>query len=255
MRRVSSIALNTFRESVREKLLFVALIFGGILTLSTYLLSPLAVGAKQKIVTDVSLASISILGVLAAIFVGSTLVRKEVDKKAVFMVLTRPVSRLQYLIGKFIGVVMAISLLVLVMTGFMVLMMLIGKAEFKPALFVAVYLSALEITVMCSVVIFFSTFTTPVLTLLFSMCIFVAGSLSGDLLAFAQKFGGAFTRIMARAFHYILPNLGIFNLRHEAVHDLPFFGSDVALATLYALVYCGVVLYFAYLIFRRREFI
>jgi ABC-type transport system involved in multi-copper enzyme maturation permease subunit len=255
MRKISGIAVNTFRESIREKLLYIALLFGGILMVSTYILSPLAIGAQQKIVMDIGLATISILGVLTAVLVGSTLVHKEVDKKAVFLVLTRPVSRSQYLIGKFFGVVLAITLMVAVMTVFMVLAVTLGGGGLRPAVFAALYLSLLEMMVMCAVVVFFSTFTTPVLTSFFSLCFFVAGSLSNDLREFAQKLGGAFMKYVMEIFYYLLPNLKVFNLRHEAVHNLHFRGNDLILATVYAAVYCGVVLYFAYLVFRRREFV
>lgn len=254
MGKVYSIALNTFRESIRQRLLFVALTFGGIFLASTYVLSPLAVGAKEKIMTDVGLAAISILGVLTAILVGSTLVHKEVEKRAVFMVLTRPVPRHLYLIGKFAGVVAAIVLMIAVMMGLMAATVTLGRGFLRPAVFAAVYLSVLEVTVMCAVVIFFSTFTTPILTSFFALCLFAAGSLSNDLRIFAEKFGGTFMKIAMSAFYYILPNLKVFNLRHEAVHDLPFETADLFMATLYAAVYCSVFLFFAHLVFKKREF-
>jgi len=254
MKKISSIACNTFRESIRERLLYIALIFSGILMASSYILSPLAVGARQKIVVDVGLAAISILGVLTAVLVGSTLVHKEIDKRAIFMVLTRPVSRSQYLIGKYSGVVLAIALVIAIMTGVLVCTVIVGRGELRPAIFAAVYLSLLEMAIICAVVIFFSTFTTPVLTSFFTLCFFVAGSLSNDLRAFAQKFGGPIMKYVMEAFYYLLPNLRVFNLRHEAVHGLHFRATDLVLATLYAFIYCGVVLYFAYLVFKRREF-
>ncbi len=253
--RIAVIALNTFRESIREKLLYIVLIYAGILLLCTFVLSPLSVGAaKGKIITDVGLAGISLLGVLTVIVVGSSLVHKEIEKKAVFMVVTRPVSRQEYLVGKFAGVVMALGLLMLVMAAVMTAMILWGNGRVNIPVLSAVYLSMLEMAVISAVVIFFSTFTTPVLTSFFAVCIFVAGSLSGDLRAFASKFGGPAVRHLTEFLYYVLPNIKVFNLRNEAVHDLRFNGGDIALATLYAAVYCGVVLYFAYLVFRRREF-
>lgn len=255
MKRISSIAVNTFRESVREKLLFIVLIYAGILLLSAFVLSPLSVGAaKGKIITDVGLAGISILGVLTAVVVGSTLVHKETEKKAIYMVLTRPVSRQEYLIGKFAGIVMAIGLLMALMASVMAVMVLVGRGEVDMPLLSAAYLSVLEMAVVSSVVLFFSTFTTPLLTSFFSLCVFIAGSLSGDLRAFARRFGGAAVKYIMEAFYYLLPNMKVFNLRHEAVHELRYNASDIVMATLYAVVYCGVILYFSYLVFRRREF-
>lgn len=254
MAKVYSIALNTFRESIRQKLLYVSLVFGGIFIASTYVLSPLAVGAKGKIMMDVGLAAISLLGVLTAILIGSTLVHKEVEKRAVFMVLTRPVPRYQYLLGKFTGIVTSIVLMIAIMTALMVVIVMPGHGFLRPAVFAAIYLSALEVAVICAVVIFFSTFTTPILTSFFTLCLFAAGSLSNDLRIFAEKFGGSFMRITMETLYYILPNLKVFNLRHEAVHDLPFHTSDLLTATLYAVVYCAVFLFFAHLAFRKREF-
>jgi Cu-processing system permease protein len=254
MERIRSIALNTYRESIREKLLVIAIFFGGILMASSYMLSPLAVGARNKILLDVGLASIPLLGVLTAVMIGGTLLHKEIERRAVYMVLARPVSRLEYLLGKFWGILAAISSVVAVMTGVMVVTFLLGRVGLRPIIFAAVYLSLLEVAVICSVVVLFSTFTTPILTSFFSLCIFVAGSLSGDLRAFAERFGGEAVKRIVEVFFVALPNLKVFNLRHEAVHDLDYAGTDLGLATIYAVVYCGAALYIAYLIFRRREF-
>ena len=254
MERIRSIALNTFRESIREKLLVIAIFFGGLLMLSSYILSPLAVGARNKILLDVGLAAIPLLGVLTAVMIGGTLLHKEIDRRAVYMVLARPVSRLEYLLGKFTGVLAAIFSVVAVMTAVMVATLLLGRVGLSPVTFAALYLSLLEMAVICSVVVLFSTFTTPILTSFFSLCIFVAGSLSGDLRAFAEKFGGAAMKWIMEVLFIALPNLKVFNLRHEAVHGLGYAWTDLGLATLYAVVYCGAVLYVAYLIFRRREF-
>lgn len=254
MNKIAGVALNTFRESVREKVLVVALLFGVILMGSSVLLSPLAVGARQKIVMDVGLAAISIIGVLMAIFLGSTLVHKEVEKKAIYLVLTRPLSRSLFLAGKLAGIVLAIALVFVVMTAVMLGTVVLGRGFVTPAVFASVYLSFLETTVVCSIVLLFSTFTTPMLTSFFAICVFVAGSLSGDLKIFASKFGGEGMKLATGLFYYLLPNLKVFNLRHEAVHNLHFKTGDVLRATMYAAVYCAVILFFACTVFRRREF-
>jgi Cu-processing system permease protein len=254
MNTIASVALNTFRESVREKILVVALLFGAVLMGSSVFLSPLAVGAKQKIVMDVALASISIIGVLVAIFFGSTLVHKEMDKKAIYLVITRPVSRPAYLIGKLAGIMAAVAIIFIVMLVVMIGTIALGRGDLRPAVFAAVYLSLLETAIICSVVMLFSTFTTPMLTSFFTLCIFAAGSMSNDIRVFASKFGGAGLKAAADLCYVALPNLKVFDLRHEAVHALPFSAADVLLATLYAAVYSGVVIYFACLIFKRREF-
>ncbi len=255
MRKIWSVALNTYRESVREKLLYLVIIYALALIVSVFILSPLSVGAeKGKIVTDVGLAGISILGILTAIIVGSNLVHKEVDKKAVLMVLTRPVSRAGYLIGKFAGVTLSLLSLVSIMTVVLVVMMLVGGAPLTPAVFMAIGLSIIEIGLIISVMIFFSTFTSPLLTSFFTICIFVTGSLSGDLRLFAQKFGGKMMNYVMDVLYFTLPNLKVFNLRHEAVHGLRYSSVEILLPAAYGIVYTAAMLYFAWLVFRRREF-
>jgi ABC-type transport system involved in multi-copper enzyme maturation permease subunit len=255
MNKISGVALNTFRESIREKLLYLVILYAGILLLSTYILSPLSIGAaKGKIVTDVGLAGISLLGVMTAIVVGSTMVHKEVDKKAVLMILTRPVSRPEYLLGKFAGMLLSVGALVGTMTAVLLVMMLLGGASITSAVFSAVYLAMVEIAVMCAIVIFFSTFTSPLLTTFFAICVFIAGNLGGDLRVFARKFGGPIMRYVMEIFYHILPNLKVFNLRHEAVHDLRFTAAEILYPTAYAAVYIAAMIYFSYLVFRRRDF-
>jgi ABC-type transport system involved in multi-copper enzyme maturation permease subunit len=255
VRKIYSVALNTFRESVREKLFYLVIIYAMALVVSVFILSPLSVGAaKGKIVTDVGLAGISILGILTAIIVGSNLVHKEMDRKAILMVLTRPVSRTEYLIGKFAGVALSLLVLIGIMTAVLVVMMLLGGAELTPAVFFAVGLSLIEIGLIVAVMIFFSTFTTPLLTSFFTICIFVAGTLSGDLRLFAQKFGGRAMNYVMDVLYFTLPNLKVFNLRHEAVHGLRYSTSEILLPAAYGIVYTAAMLYFAWLVFRRREF-
>lgn len=255
MSGIYTIALNTFRESIRGKLLYVVLVFGGILIISTYLLSPLSVGsAREKIITDVGLAFISFIGVMTVVVVGSTLVHKEIDKNAVYMVLIRPVSRLEYVVGKFFGIMTAVVIIAVVMGFLTAFSVLLGGGKVTGQLVAAVYFSLLEMGVMCSIVLFFSTFTTPILTFFFAACVFAAGSLSGDLRLFAEKMGSAGGRMLMDGLYYILPNLSIFNYRHEAVHNLPLSLSEVILSSVYSLIYTGVLLFLAYLVFRRREF-
>jgi ABC-type transport system involved in multi-copper enzyme maturation permease subunit len=256
MARIVNIALNTFRESIRGKLLYIVLVFGAVLIISTYILSPLSVGAaKDKIITDVGLAFISFFGVMTAVVTGSTLVHKEIDKRAVYMVLTRPVSRLEYLVGKFSGIMAVLVLMVAIMSVLMGIVVVLGGGSVTGGILAAIFLSLLEMAVICSIVLFFSTFTTPVMSFFFTVCFFVAGSLSGDLRVFAQKFGSGTMKFIMDVFYYILPNLRLFNLRNEAVHQVAFQYSDILLTTVYAAVYCAVIIYFSYLVFRKREFV
>lgn len=254
MQKTSVVAKITFKELIRKRILLLAIIFGLLLVGSSLFLSPLAVGARQKIVLDVGLASISIIGVIATVLLGGALLHEEIDRKAIYVVLSKPISRSSFVAGKLIGLVSAVSLVFAAMAAVLVVMTYAGGAYPGAAIFASIYLSFLEMAVIASLVIFFSTFTTPMLTAFFALGFFAAGSLSNDLLAFARTFGGTGTKIATWFFYYLLPNLKVFNLRHEAVHNLPFKASDLALATCYAVVYIAATLYLACLLFRRREF-
>lgn len=255
MNRIVHVARNTFRESIREKLLYLVCVYGLMLLVSVCILSPLSVGvARGKIVTDVGLAGISLFGILTAVVVGSTLVRKEIDKKAIFMVLTRPVSRAEYLLGKFGGIMLSLLLLVGIMTVLLVAFVLVSGGALRGVVFAAVLLSLVEIALICSVVIFFSTFATPVLTSFFTLGVFVAGYLGSDLRAFAQRFGGEAMKRIMDGLYIALPNLAVFNLRSEAVHDLHFSAGEIVYPLLYGAAYTAALLYFAYLVLLRREF-
>lgn len=256
MERIANIAFNTFRELIRGKLLYIVLFFGVILIISTYILSPLSVGAaKDKIITDVALAFISLFGIFTAVVSGSTLLHKEVDKRAVYMIFTRPVTRLEYLIGKFSGIMAALTMMVMIMAAVTVAVVVLSGGSITAGILAAIFLSLLEMAVITSIVILFSTFTSPILTFFFTLCIFVAGSLSGDLRVFAEKFGSQAMKFIVDAFYYILPNLNLFNLRHEAVHGMNFQYSDIMITVGYAIVYCSVIIYFSCFIFRKREFV
>jgi len=255
MRAIAAIARSTFRETIREKLLYLVAAYGILLAVSTWILSPLSVGAaRDKIVVDVGLAGISLFGVFTAIMIGGALVHKEIDKKAVYMVLTRPVSRGEYLVGKFAGIMAAIGSLVGLMAVLLVLIMLAGRVAVTRVVFAAIALSLVEIAVISAIVVFFSTFTTPILTSFFTIGVFVAGSLGSDLRAFAQKFGGAVMQRVMDVLYFTLPNLSVFNLRHEAVHGLRLTAGEFLVSLIYGSVYAAAMLYFAWLVFRRREF-
>lgn len=254
MKAIVHVARSTFRETIREKLLWLVAAYGLLLVVSTWILSPLSVGAaKDKIVVDVGLAGISLFGVITSIMIGGALLHKEIDKRAVYMILTRPVTRGEYLLGKFSGIMAAIGSLVGLMAVLLVLVMIAGRVAVTRVVVAAVALSLVEIAVITAIVVFFSTFTTPILTSFFTIGVFAAGSLGADLRAFAQKFGGEAMRRVMDALYFTLPNLAVFNLRHEAVHGLRLTASEFFLSLLYGAVYAGAMLYFAWLVFRRRE--
>jgi ABC-type transport system involved in multi-copper enzyme maturation permease subunit len=249
-----TLARNTFREAIRDKIYVLVVAFGLLMVLSTIVISPLTVGAQKKIVADVGLASISIFALLVVLFLGSGMVHKEIDKRTIMAILSKPITHLDYLLGKFLGLLATLVVLMAAMTALFVLACLLTKTPFKPAFLVAILLSVCEMIVVVSVLILFSSFTTPVLTSLFTLATFLAGHTVQDLERFAIVTESHAVERVMKGVKIVLPNLDLFNVRNAAVHGLPIATEHVLWAILYALLYGGVMLAISDVLFRRREF-
>ena len=249
-----AIARNTFREAVRDRVFALVGVFGLLLVSSSIVLSPLSVGAHQKLVADIGLASISIFAVLVVLFVGSGLVSKEVDKRTIMTILSKPVSRFEYLFGKYLGLLGTIGVMIAAMTALFAVALLATGSRFETAYLLSLGLTLVEMLVVTSIVIFFSSFTSPVLTSVFTLGTFLAGRMLGDLERFAIVIGSPGVETTMDVLQFILPNLDLFDVRNAAVHGLPIEPAHVSWAVLYGLLYSTVLLILADRLFRRREF-
>ncbi len=248
------LATTTFREAVRDRVFGLVAAFGLLLVLSTVIISPLTVGARGKIVTDIGLASISLFSLLMVLFVGSGMVHKEIDRRTIMTILSKPISRLDYLLGKYLGLWATLFVMMAAMTLIFACACALTEAEWKPTYLVALGMALCEMTVVTAVVVFFSSFTTPVLTSLFTLATFIVGHAIGDLERFAMVTGSAGMERAADISRFVLPNLDLFNVRNAVVHDLPVHSEHVVWAVVYALLYSAVLLAISDLLFRRREF-
>lgn len=250
---IFTLALYTVRGYLKERILLVVLLFAFLLMAASYVLSPLAVGAQQKIVVDIGLAAISIFGVMIIVLIGAGSFHQDKERGILKALLVKPITRADYIIGKYSGtavtVVMVMVLMAAVYLGFMAL----SGAEFSENIFWALYLSFLEAAVLTSVLTLFASFSSPVLSSFFTICVAVSGHLSKDLLEFTERFGGAGVNAVAKAAFYALPNLGLFNVRQEAVHGLPLQDGFIGSVTIYAAFYTAMLLFISTLLFRRRE--
>jgi ABC-type transport system involved in multi-copper enzyme maturation permease subunit len=252
--KVIAIAQNTFREALRDKALYVLVVFSVVLVGSTRVISPLALGEGVKITKDVGLSAISFFGMLAIIVMGAGLVHKEIDRKTIFMILSKPVSRPQFILGKFLGMADALMAMVIVMLLALQLTLLTTKAGLDVLVLKAGLLTFVELLVMTSIAILFSSFSTTALSAAFTFIIYFVGHFSSDLLTFASKLPSAFARETCHFLYYVLPDLEVFNVRGMAVH-----GSDISVermisATAYGLFYALCALTLSVVIFSRRDF-
>jgi len=248
--RIWTMAYWTAVEMLRERVLYVVLLFVVLLVASSSILTPLAPGAQRKVVIDFGLAAIDILSVLVILLSGATLIRRDIDRRCLDVLLARPLSRLEYLFGKCLGVVITLAILMTVMTGIFALTLQTSGFGWEWSYLQAILASVLQTLVVASLAVLFSTFTSPTLAALFTLALFVAGHLTESILKMAA--GSASAAALERL-TWLVPALGLFNLRGDVVY-----GVDVPLQRLlviaaYAGLYAVTALYASALVFRRRD--
>ncbi|HEY3175600.1 MAG TPA: ABC transporter permease [Candidatus Polarisedimenticolia bacterium] len=252
--RTLAIAANTFREAIRDRILYLLLAFAILMIVSSRILSYLTVGAEEKIVKDIGLAAISLFGVATAIFVGVGLVFKEIEKRTVYTLVSKPIRRSQFILGKYLGLVMVLAVNVAVMTTVFYLL-LAFKGWMDIALTSAIVLIFVELMLVTAFAILFSSFSTPILSSLFTVTVYVIGHLSWGLLLLADRIEGGAGRALCRLLYRGLPNLEALNVKGMVVHGLEVPPAQVLFASVYGLSYTLIVLALAVLVFRRRDFL
>ncbi|HEY3216974.1 MAG TPA: ABC transporter permease [Candidatus Eisenbacteria bacterium] len=248
------IAHNTFREATRDRVLLGVVVAGLVMLGLTQILTPLALGEGPRLTVDLGLSGISMLGLLVVVMVGTSLVGKEIERRTIYNLLSRPIARPVYLIGKWIGLSGALWVMVGTLTVALWLLLCgSGLAPYGPAVLEAAFLAGLELTVVTAVAVLFSALSTPVLSALYTLGLYCAGQWSYDLRGFAHQFpAGLGTTIGVVA--NLVPNLPLFNVRSLAAACQLAPPAQLGLATLYAALYCACVLSLAAAAFESRDF-
>lgn len=267
MRAVRIIALNVYRESVRDRVLYNLVFFALLIMSASYLIGQLTAGQDVKIIKDLGLAAISIFGLFIAVFIGIGLVSKEVERRSVYALLAKPVRREELVLGKYAGLVLtlAVNVVVMVVTWYVVLAYLSWmepgnvKAAWEapaadPRMLVAVGLIFVELMLVTAIAIFFSTFSTPILSAALTFAFYVAGQFSADLRDLSLITESPLVRYVGRGLYYVLPNMALFDVKAQVVHAQPVTAGYVALALGYGLVYIAALVIGAMFIFSRRDF-
>jgi ABC-type transport system involved in multi-copper enzyme maturation permease subunit len=256
-RRIRAIALNTFRESVRDRVLYNLILFVLILVAASVFVSDLSLDMESQFTAALGLSVMLVFGALIAIFIGVGLVYKEIDKRTIYNLLSKPVHRYEFIIGKYIGLCLTLLVNTAVMVVGTELALLYVNGRFVPlhvSVLAASYLVYLEMALVVAVALMFSSFTTPMLAALFSFAIYVIGHFSTDLLQMAALSRSTVTRGLLTALYYLLPNLSNFAFITEASHGRVLPLGMAWSATLYAIVYVAVLLSASVLIFQKRNF-
>lgn len=251
--KVLSIALNTFRENLRDKLLYNLLVFALLMIGSSLLLMRLTLGEFHRLLLDAGLGSINIFGVLIAIFVGIGLVNKEIEKKTIYTIVSKPVARYQFLVGKYLGLTITLFVNTLIMAGGLLLVLKAQDVPIDNTLFQALGLIFVEFMVITAVALLCSTFTSATLSAIFTLAVYVVGHLTADLKMLGAKMGEG-GQVLLNGLYYVLPNLERFNLKGHVIHRLEVPGTDLLLIVAYGLTYVTFLLVSASIIFQRRDF-
>ena len=254
MQRMLVVAQNTFRETVRDKILYNLVFFALLLIGASVLLGTLTIGEQSRIINDVGLAAINLVGVIMAIFVGIGLVSKEIERRTIYTILARPITRTQFVLGKYCGLVFICGLNIAIMFAmFLSTIWLSGNSIFG-SLFQAVELMWVEVLLVTALAMFFSTFSSPTLSAIMTLGFYVIGHLTGDLKAIAEKSKNPATESIMTALYYVCPNLEWLNVKGQAAMGVPVSGDYQIAATTYGLLYAGFLLLGACRIFERRDF-
>jgi ABC-type transport system involved in multi-copper enzyme maturation permease subunit len=252
--RVVAIALHTIREAARERVAIVAGVFGISLVAASYVLAPLALGEGKKIVTDFGLAGASLLATLLAITLGSSLLYKELDRRTIYAVLSKPIRRVEFVLGKFLGLWTTSGLLLSAMTGMVLVLLLAVYGNLPWVVLGALALTLIELGIVTSFVVLFSAFTTPGLTALFTAAVLVAGQFAEDILYFGSHGTTPVLKAVTGIVYWLLPHLATFNARGLVTHGMAVPPERLLFAFAYGLLYLGGVFTIGALVFERREF-
>ncbi|HEY5998807.1 MAG TPA: ABC transporter permease [bacterium] len=250
-----AVAANTFREAIRDKVLYNLAFFALLVMAVSVVLGKMTLGERLKIIQDVSLAAMSVFGLLIAVFVGIGLVHKEIARRTVYTLLAKPIARWRFVVGKYLGLMLVIAINVAAMTAALLALLAVYADTGVPwRVLLAVLLILVELMIVTAVAVLFSTFSTPTLSAMLTLGVWLIGRFSSDLVVLAAKSENPVLRAVVAGTHYLLPNLEKFDLKHEVVYGMPIPPSYVAGALAYGLLYIVLVVGLAAVIFERRDF-
>ena len=255
--RVTAIAGNAFREAVRDRVLYNLVLFVLLLIVGAIFLGELSDAQESKIIIDLGLSAMLLFGVFISIFVGVGLVYKEIERRTIYAIFSKPVGRGEFLVGKYLGLCLTLLINVVVMgLGVTLALIYVRRGWEAPVLNIwpAILLIYVELMILTAVALLFSSFSSPSLSALMTFFLFIIGHFSADLKTFAGSMGTTSARYLFGALFYLLPNLSNYSYITPASHGQTPLPSLLFASIAYALIYITVLLAAATLIFNRRNF-
>lgn len=255
MKGIKALAITTYREAIRSKALYSVFFFMLILLFLASFFGSATVGDRLKVIKDFGLTSLSLFSVIYIIIIGTSLLHKELEQKTVFVVLARPISRSEFILGKFLGLVLTLTSLIILMSAILSLFVYVFEGSLDVQLFRAYYHIYLQSFMVCGLCIFFSAMVvTPVLSGAFSLAVFIAGRSSEYLLEFAKQSGETLLSWLIKKIYYILPQLDKLDISDLLVNNIAISQAQSCWASIYALFFTAILISLACVFFKRREF-
>jgi ABC-type transport system involved in multi-copper enzyme maturation permease subunit len=257
MGRIAAIAGNAFREAVRDRVLYNLVLFVLLLTGAAIFIGELSGGQERKIIVDLGLSAILLFGVFIAIFVGVGLVYKEIERRTIYAIFSKPVSRGEFIIGKYLGLCLTLLVNVVLMGAGVSLALFYVSRGWEPlaiSIWPAILLIYFELMILTGVALLFSSFSSPALSALLTFFVFIIGHSSSDLKMLGTSLGSTAARLLFATIYYLFPNLVNYSFITPAAHgQMPTLRNLIG-AVLYALIYIMVILATTTLVFGRRNF-
>jgi ABC-type transport system involved in multi-copper enzyme maturation permease subunit len=251
-----AVAINTFREAVRDRVMYNLIFFALLMIGAAILVGQISIGIERLVIINLGLSAISIFGLVMAIFIGVGLVYKEMERRTLYSLLAKPVRRSEFLVGKYAGLLLTLAANTALMTlGLAAALLYVGRhfARTDISIVIAVYFILLELALVTALALFFSCFSSPMLSTLFTLGIYLAGIFAPDIRDFGKLTHSPALQAITRALYYLLPNFHNLNVIGMAAHGDAIPASLVGLNTLYVAAYVAVVLLAASAIFSGRN--
>jgi ABC-type transport system involved in multi-copper enzyme maturation permease subunit len=253
--RIWAIASNGFREVIRDRVLYLVGLFTLVLALAWRIIPQVAAGTDEKILLDLGIGAIGLLSVIVAVFVGTGLINKEIEKRTVLVLIPKPISSAEFIIGKHLGLTAVLSVLVAMMTAVYFVLLFWTQIEFPvETLLVSVLYLLLELGLLVAVAILFGVFTSSLLATLLAFGVYLMGHLSQDLLELGKISESEALQSFTKGLYLVLPDLSRLNLRNEAVYGLLPEPTVLLSHAVYAILYMILILTIATFVFSRRQF-
>lgn len=255
MKHIFTIARNTFREAVRDRILYNLVLFVLLITASAILLGELTAGHEARTIVNLGLGAMLIFGAFISIFVGVSLVSKEIEKRTVYAIFSKPIGRGEFIIGKYLGLCLTLLINVLIMgLGISLALLYVGGGNLAVSIWGAVCLIYFQLAILTAVAILFSSFSTPALSALLTFFVFIIGHFSAALRELSATMSSSAAKLFFDFLYYFLPNLSFFSFSANASKGEFPPAAMLGGAIVYAVFYISILLAMTILIFRRRNF-